>query len=151
MVHRIAARNFYLAKSRIPRAGLGVYSKIAIPKGTYLDRYKGRKLSLSKFDYEASEGLLDSAYAFDVNSGDRHFILDATHPEHSNWTRYMNCSRSFQEENVKFVDRDGKILFYAIQDIHPGDELLFYYGDDYALNRLRLNYRIMESREEQSE
>lgn len=126
--------------STIPNSGYGVFALERIPKSSYLGVYLGRQLSIKQFLNGVLANKIDPNYAFDVNSGDQHFILDATNPELSNWTRYMNCSRNDSEENVCYRDSGGKIKFYAARDIEPNEELLFYYGEVYA-NKLGIDYQ----------
>lgn len=125
--------------SRIKGAGLGIFSKKFIPKGMYLGEYIGRPLTEDRFYLLFKKGKVDQNYAFDVNSGRQHFILDATNLKDSNWTRFINCSRNDQEENVIYKDENGKIKFYARFDIYPNEELLFYYSDSYA-RKLGIEY-----------
>ena len=130
-----------LKPSTIPKAGWGVFATSFISKGTYLGYYQGKKIKSEKtFVKNVKSGRSDPSYAFDVHSGTSHFVLDATDPQSSNWTRYMNCSRSDQEENVLYADRDGMIKFYTTRAINPGTELMFYYGEMYA-EKLGIRYR----------
>lgn len=128
-----------LDKSNINGAGYGIFATKFIPKATYLGKYKGINLSEKKFNKKVKKGLIDPAYAFEVNSGDIHYIIDASDKSQANWTRYMNCSRNKKEENVIYNDKNGHITFFARLDIEPGQELLFYYGQNYA-NTLGIYY-----------
>jgi SET domain-containing protein len=128
-----------LGRSSIRGAGTGVFATTYIPKGKFLGRYLGVKRTEEVFFQLADSRRADPDYAFDVHSGAIHFILDATHLKNSNWTRFMNCSRNDQEENVIYQDKNGQISFYARKSIYPGEELLFYYGEEYA-KRLGIGY-----------
>lgn len=128
-----------LSTSNIKGAGKGIFTLNAIKSGDYIGSYKGVPYSPEEYSDAVRSGRLRGSYGFDVNSGRRPMTVDASDPEKANWTRYMNCCRNFLEENVYWKDEDGKIKFYAARNIKPGEELLFYYGDEYA-NRLGINY-----------
>ena len=46
--------------------------------------------------------------------------------------RYVNCSRSENEENLVAFQYNGEIYYRVYKDILPGTELLLWYGDEYA-------------------
>ena len=50
----------------------------------------------------------------------------------SNWLRYINCSRVEEEQNLVAFQFQGKIYHRAYKDIKVGDELLVWYGDEFA-------------------
>ena len=68
--------------------------------------------------------------------------IEAENIRTSNWLRWMNCSRSFIEENVEMMECAGRIYFITKRDIHPGEELMYYYGHGYAINRLGITYKV---------
>ena len=69
------------------------------------------------------------------------YFIDAQNIDTSNWTRWVNCSMDWKGENVRYLYCAGKVYFLSIKDIHPGQELLMYYGDDYA-KTLGITYRL---------
>ena len=60
-----------------------------------------------------------------------HYI-DALNLDVSTWTRWVNCARTPEEENIYALYCLGKVFYITERDIHPGQELLIYYGDDFA-------------------
>ena len=60
------------------------------------------------------------------------YFIDALLPETSNWLRYVNCPRNPDEENVSVHYCYGKVYYRTFKDVAPGQELMVYYGDDYA-------------------
>jgi len=128
-----------LTESKINGAGTGVVILNPVKKNHYLGRYKGVSYLADDYIDAVRSGTIQGKYGFDLNSTGVPMIVDASDPELSNWTRYMNCSRNFAEENVYWIDEDGQIKFYAARDIKSGEELLFYYGENYA-NKLGINY-----------
>lgn len=60
------------------------------------------------------------------------YQIDGAHIERSNWMRWMNCARHTEEENVMWAYCYGKVLYRTMRDVAGGEELLIYYGDEYA-------------------
>ncbi len=60
-----------------------------------------------------------------------HYI-DAYNLENGNYLRWINCARNREEENVMVYECKGKIYYATIKDIYPEQELLVYYGSNYA-------------------
>ena len=88
---------------------------------------------------------------FQILRGDYvEFYVDAMDERRSNWLRWINCSRNDAEENVEWYECAGKIYLMTRKDVYPGQELLFYYGDDYA-EGLGINYRLPETEFEDDE
>ena len=52
--------------------------------------------------------------------------------QHSNWMRYVNCSRTEDEQNLIAYQYRGEIFYRAHKDIQAGSELLVWYGEQYA-------------------
>ena len=129
--------------SNIPNAGLGIFTNKGVKAGTFLGNYMGE---IIKDEQNINES---SAYIFNSNR----FIIDAYDIEKSNYTRFINCSSSNEDEkenvmviryaskntnssvfttkNGKQIDIEGYIFFFAKRHIEEGEELLFNYGDSY--------------------
>ena len=58
-----------------------------------------------------------------VNGKDEHY---------GNWLRYINCSRTEKEQNLVAFQYHSQIYYRAYKDVNEGDELLVWYGDEYA-------------------
>ena len=50
----------------------------------------------------------------------------------SSWVRFINCARFPEEGNVMVLECKGRIFLATMKDIHPGEELMYYYGYSYA-------------------
>ena len=127
-----------ISKSTILNAGLGVFALKKIMKGLFIGIYHGQLISSLKF-YRRYPDSNPYAFSFRNVSG-KEMILDGLRSKH--WSRYMNCSTSNMNENVNVLEDSvkGQIIFEASCIVNPGDELLFYYGDDYA-KFLDINYK----------
>ena len=124
-------RELELSVSIIRGAGLGIRATTFIPTNTWMAEYEGT------VDHE--HGPQYSEYSFKVPR--KHHVIDARDPATSNWSRWLNCARAEREENVMIAHCAGRIFLISRRAILPGEELMFYYGDDYA-RVLGVKYRI---------
>ncbi|XP_032234937.2 zinc finger protein 883 isoform X2 [Nematostella vectensis] len=114
--------------SSIPNAGLGVFSKSRIAKRVMFGPYKGTKVKLSDEQMEN-----DTSYMWEISrDGNFNHFIDGHDEEQSNWMRFVNCSRCEKEQNLVTFQYRGQIFYRSYKDVHPGTELLVWYGDKYA-------------------
>ena len=59
-------------------------------------------------------------------------LVDGRDAFQSNWLRYVNCSKSIGDQNIRAVQYDGNIYYMATKQIEIGDELLTFYGEKFA-------------------
>jgi len=131
--------------SNIPNAGLGIFTNRVVKAGTFLCNYMGEIIEDGQTVNQSSE------YKFSSNRLNKNFIIDAYDINKSNYTRFINCSSSNEDENVmgiryasnntnssvfttkngKQIDIEGYIFFFAKRQIEEGEELLYNYGDSY--------------------
>lgn len=133
--------------SNIPNAGLGIFTNKFLKAGTFLGNYMGEIIEDEQNINESS------AYIFNTKKYNKNVIIDGYDLEKSNYTRFINCcsSNEDEKENVigiryvkdnnkssifstktgKQIDIEGYIFFFANCDIEEGEELLFNYGDSY--------------------
>ena len=81
-------------KSNIPNAGLGIFTKVDIPKGSFLGDYV---CEIKKGKYPKHK---EDPYCFGPVPGNINTYRTALDLKKSNWARYMNCSSSDKNENV---------------------------------------------------
>ena len=60
------------------------------------------------------------------------YFLDGRDPTKSNWLCYVNCARHEEEQNMVAFQYKGKIYYRTFKHIYPGNELLVWYGQEYA-------------------
>ena len=60
------------------------------------------------------------------------YILDGQKEKYSNWMRFVNTARNSSEQNLKAIHLDEKIFYETCKDIKNGEELLVWYGKEYA-------------------
>ncbi|GFR70460.1 histone-lysine N-methyltransferase PRDM9-like [Elysia marginata] len=107
-----------IKKSKIPKAGLGVFATKFFPVRSRFGPYSGRKETDWMIAYE-------SGYCWQVIRDEKtsHFV-DASDPKESNWMRFVNCARSEDEQCLTAYQHEGEVYYRAHKDIHPGMELL---------------------------
>ena len=60
------------------------------------------------------------------------YYVNGKDERYGNWLRYINCSRTEKEQNLVAFQYHSQIYYRAYKDIKEGDELLVWYGDEYA-------------------
>jgi SET domain-containing protein len=125
-------KDLEIRTSRIPHAGNGVYTKVAIPKGAYLGAYTGEFITEEEYwrRYNANRwqymmGLLDCAKP---HTGGITIIDGITG---NAFTRMNYAPAEFR--NVKFekICEAPFVKIMALRDIAAGEELWVDYGPNY--------------------
>eukprot|EP00117_Sycon_ciliatum_P037037 scpid67616/ scgid5390/ Histone-lysine N-methyltransferase PRDM9; PR domain zinc finger protein 9; PR domain-containing protein 9 len=119
-----------IGKSKIAGAGMGAFAKTFIPKGTRIGPYTG--------DVVEEDGLnpeRDSSYMWEVapTAAGKKRLVDGKSEKHANWMRFVNCARNEEEQNFVAYQYKGEIYYRSFCDIRPHDELLVWYGKEYAM------------------
>ncbi|KAK1803146.1 hypothetical protein P4O66_021681 [Electrophorus voltai] len=115
-----------IQKSSILGAGLGVFNKgHTVPVGAHFGPYQGELVD--------REEAMNSGYSWVIyNSSECEEYIDAERETHSNWMRYVNCARNDEEQNLVAFQYCGGILYRCCRPIKAGQELLVWYGKEYA-------------------
>jgi len=125
-------KNLEIRTSRIPHAGNGVYTKVAIPKGAYLGAYEGEFITDEEYQRRANAnrwqymmGLLDCAKP---HTGG---ITTIDGINGNVFTRMNYAPAEFR--NVKFekICEAPFVKIIALRDIAAGEELWVDYGPKY--------------------
>lgn len=121
-------KHLYVKKSTIPNAGKGLFTKVAIPKGTRILEYKGRITSWKDVKHEDGE----NAYIFFVN---RNHVIDAMNTKR-HLARYANDARGLTRikgvtNNCEYVTDGLRAFIEAKRDIPARSEIFVDYGPDY--------------------
>lgn len=116
-------------KSSIPKAGMGLYAKQDIPKGTKLGYYAGVYLNEEQYNK-----LRNQDYVWYVK---KNLYVDA-YPCKKALLRYINSFMSSKQRirmkkqfNVEPYTYNGKLWYRTIKNVKAGDELFIDYGDEY--------------------
>lgn len=67
-----------------------------------------------------------------VKDGKFSHFLDGRDKNHSNWMRFVNCSRYEDEQNLVAFQYRGEMYYRTYKAVSPGQELLVWYGESYA-------------------
>ncbi|XP_062607594.1 uncharacterized protein LOC134269422 [Saccostrea cucullata] len=115
---------FSVRQSLIPRASLGVWSDMFVPKHTVLGEYEG----------EVVKHTTDFTYTWQVHvdSGNKAVYIDGKNESTSNWLRYINCARNAFEENTDTFNCGSKKFYFTTKDVKRNSELLVWYGAAYG-------------------
>lgn len=118
---------FKIALSSIPGAGMGAWTEIPLSKYTVLGSYEG----LVRNDLNDKDPY---SWVVDKLGANGSYVIDAMPLDCSNWLRYVNAPRNFQEENAQPVLCAGLVFYMTMKDVPPGTELMVWYGDNYGLH-----------------
>ena len=131
-------KDLEIRTSRIPHAGNGVYTKVAIPKGAYLGAYTGEFISDEEYqrrliadNWQYMMGLLDCATP---HTGG---ITTIDGIKGNVFTRMNFAPVEFQ--NVKFekICEAPFVKIMALRDITAGEELWVDYGPRYRYDFMK--------------
>ncbi|KAK6527146.1 hypothetical protein TWF281_010339 [Arthrobotrys megalospora] len=112
----------------MPFEGLGLFSMEPIAKGGFVGEYTGEVVSGEEADRRVANYDSSLSFMFQINTTHE---IDGT--QYGNKTRYLNHSKLEPncEPKVLLVNGVHRIAFRALEDIEPGQELLFNYGDTF--------------------
>jgi SET domain-containing protein len=133
-------KELFIAESNIPGAGMGLFTRVAIPKGTRIVEYKGKISTWSEVD--SQDGL--NPYIYYVS--DEH-VIDAAKRKKS-LARYINDARGFKKikgltNNAYYIEDGTRVFVDAYKDIPAGAEILVSYGKEYW-DVLKKNFKELE-------
>ncbi len=118
----------FTKRSQIQGAGLGLYTKIKIPKGACIVEYKGRLVKWVDIKYE--DGY--NGYLLRVN---RSWAINAK-PYKKALGRFANDARGIERNkkltnNAEYLTEGQQCFIYATREILPNSEILVGYGTEY--------------------
>ncbi|ELT95080.1 hypothetical protein CAPTEDRAFT_202965, partial [Capitella teleta] len=95
------------------------------------------KRNIPRTDYSAFRIPDDDEYIREwfthiYENGSAIFYVDASRELCSNWMRFVNCARNCEEQNVLAFQYQKKIYYRTLRDIPVGEEILVWYGEEYA-------------------
>ena len=87
-----------------------------------------------------------------MKDGKVSYYIDGKDEIYSNWLRFINCSRTEPEQNLVAFQFYGEIYYRVYKKIEPGQELLVWYGDEYAQELgIEVDIRDGDDRESETE
>jgi SET domain-containing protein len=108
---------------RIGRAatGLGLFAAKPIAAKAYIVTYQGRRIPTAEAQRRERDG--KAKFMFEIN---RQWTIDGS--SRRNLGRYINHAC---RPNCEAVLRKGQMMFVALRDIAPGEEITLDYGKEY--------------------
>jgi uncharacterized protein len=140
-------KHLEVRKSRIPGAGLGLFTKVFIPKGTRIVEYKGRVSSWKEADHKDGR----NGYIYYLK---RDHVIDASNHVKS-LARYANDAKGIQKvsglrNNSDYVSEGVRVFIESTRDIPANSEILVDYGKEYW-DVIRFNRRLWAKEEKEKE
>lgn len=123
---KLPDHQFKKVKVKRGLAGLGLFAEEEIKKGEMIVEYVGTILTKEEADKKSS-----NQYLFEIS---RNKTIDGY--TRSNIARYVNhaCeSVANAESDVK----KGRVFIIAVKTIKPGEEILYDYGEEFALEHIK--------------
>ena len=139
-------KHLKVRKSQLPNAGMGLYTTKAIPKGTRIVEYKGRRSKWA--DVRDEDG--KNGYIFYIN---RNNVIDAL-PTKKALARYANDARGLTRikgilNNADYVVDGLKAYIESKREIPAGAEIFVDYGKDYW-KVIRDNMKLWKEEEKEA-
>lgn len=121
-------KKLVVKKSQLPQAGMGLYTKEFIPKGTKIVEYKGKITTWKEVEHDEGK----NGYIYYVK---RNHVIDAGNRK-SAMARYANDARGLSRvkgitNNAEYVEDGVKVYIQSAKDIPAGSEILVEYGKEY--------------------
>ncbi|WP_121353733.1 SET domain-containing protein [Flavisolibacter nicotianae] len=120
-------KHLFVDESTIPGAGKGLFTSVAIPKGTRIVEYKGRRTTW--------KDVKDDSTNYYIYTITRNNVIDAQKTL-SALARYANDARGLVRvkgltNNCVYVNDDGRAYIEAVKNIPAGAEIFVDYTQDY--------------------
>jgi uncharacterized protein len=135
-------KHLVVKTSQLPGSGLGLFTKVFIPKGTRIVEYKGR---VSKWKDVKNEN--DNGYLYTINNN---HVINAL-PYKKALARYANDAKGIVRikgitNNCNYVNDGLKAYIESVKDIPAGAEILVDYGKEYW-DVIRENIKIEKEKQ----
>lgn len=121
-------KQLFAKESTIPGAGLGLFTREFIPKGSRIIEYKGKISTWEDADHMGGDNL----FIFYVSEG---HVIDASRRKKS-MARYANDARGLKKikginNNTHYIVEGNRVFLEAKQNIPAGAEIFVAYGKEY--------------------
>lgn len=138
-------RSLIVKKSILPGAGRGLFTRIAIAKGTRIIEYKGKIVTWKEVEKMADDR---NGYVFFFNNK---YCIDAWQTKKS-VAHYANDARGIARiegirNNSEYVTEKKRCYIEASMDIPAGSEIFVGYGAEYW-QVIRYNIRLEQKNRE---
>ncbi|XP_070560845.1 LOW QUALITY PROTEIN: histone-lysine N-methyltransferase MECOM-like [Ptychodera flava] len=112
----VLPEQFELRESRIPGAGLGIFTKVPLMMKEKFGPFAGVERTTVK----------DTQYAWEIvdEYGKVKCWIDASEPGTGNWMKYVRSAPVLEEQNMIAVQINEQVHYKVIKPIQPGEELM---------------------------
>lgn len=124
--HTKSELGLLVAKSRIAKAGLGLFAARPFRKDGLVVEYTGEKLTTKAYNEKYGDDAM-GAYGITLNA---RYVLDAAKTSSSVARYACDYHGSGKKPNAEFVTDRGRIWIVALRDLRVGDEIYVDYGED---------------------
>ena len=126
-LYMVLKKQLWVKHSRLPGSGMGLFTKIVIPKGAAIVEYRGRISA-----WKELKNLPENGYLLYVNH--RHVINALSYKKAL--ARYANDARGLVRirgiiNNSEYITEGLKVYIKAMRDIRAGEEILVGSGKEY--------------------
>ena len=84
--------------------------------------------------------------------GNPAYYIDGREEVNSNWLRFVNCACDETQQNMVAFQYCGQIYYRTYRNVYPGDELMVWYGEEYARELgIEMNYDVDSDDEDNGE
>ena len=140
-------KHLYTKKSKLPNAGKGLFTKVAIEKGTRICEYKGRMTTWKEMKKDEGE----NGYIFFISNK---VVIDALESVKT-FGRYANDAAGFVKvkglkNNSEYVVEGKKCFIEATKDIPAKSEIFVGYGKEYW-KVMKDNWKLEEKERKEKE
>lgn len=138
-------KNLFIKKSTLPGAGKGLFTKVAIKKGTRIVEYKGEVVTWKEVEKMADDR---NGYVFFFNNK---YCIDAWKTK-KGVAHFANDAKGIVriegvKNNSEYVTEKKRCYIEAIRDIPKGAEILVGYGAEYW-QVIRYNIKLEQKNKE---
>lgn len=115
-------------RSTLPGTGKGLFTTVAIPRGTVIAEYKGKVTTWKDADHRNGENL----YVFYVT---RNNVIDANGNRKA-FAHFANDAKGPKRvkgvvNNAEYIVKNKRVFISALKDIPPNGEIFVGYGKEY--------------------
>ena len=125
----------FIGKSKIPNAGLGLFTAENIPADTFIGYYEGEIVkddNVTDYSFELSK-----KYFIDATKFPRSYIAMVNDSYKSNFIDNCEFRMIYYDSNNKVIPpTKRKIALYSTRKIKKLEELFASYGEEYWISRL---------------
>ncbi|KAK3610838.1 hypothetical protein CHS0354_034043 [Potamilus streckersoni] len=120
-----------VGQSTVPGCIQGIFALERIKVGTEMGPFVGHMLALTQLNITHINSSVWELY--DEYGRLAGYVDGGGVQRPASWLSLIQCARMEKEQNLELLQVGSQIYYRATRDIHPGEELLVWYGASYSL------------------